>query len=79
MKTMQQKVNEFIVGAFGAGALLVVIVLLAILAPAIFIFTINELAEAGGADFRIEHGLWNYFMAFLFLIAVRGVGSGSKS
>jgi hypothetical protein len=79
MKTMGQGVNELIVSVFGAGTVVVVILFLLIAAPAVFIFSVNSLAEAGGADFRIEHGLWNYFVAFLFLMTVNGGGSGGKS
>jgi hypothetical protein len=79
MKSMQQGVSELIRSVFGAATVVVVILFLLIIAPAVFIFSVNSLAEAGGAEFRIEHGPWNYFVAFLFLVTVNGGGSGGKS
>ena len=79
MKTMQQGVSELIRSVFGAATVVVVILFLLIVAPAVFIFSVNSLAESGGADFRIEHGLWNYFVTFLFLMTVNSSGSVSKS
>ena len=40
--------------------------------PVLFVWSINSLAEAGGADFEIKHSMWNYFVAIVFLILVRG-------
>ena len=57
------------------GALL----LLLILCPFLFIWTVNSLAESGGVDFRLEHSLWNYFLAILFVAIVRGGSTGGKS
>ena len=57
---------------FGVGAIGAVLVLLALVAPVLMLWTVNSIAEAGGAEFYIEHNLWNWFLAFVMLGLVRG-------
>lgn len=54
------------------GISIIVIVLLFILfafvlAPMIFLWGINSLAESGGAVFYIPHTVGNYFVCFVFI------------
>lgn len=37
------------------------------IAPALFLWSVNSLAAAGGADFHIPHGLWTYVYSWVFL------------
>lgn len=54
-------------------ALLIVLFVAAIcIIPIVFVWCVNSLAEAGNADFYIEHTLWNYFLALIFIILMRG-------
>lgn len=64
--------KELAVGVFA----IVFLVLVFLIGPVLIIWVINSLAESGGAKFYIEHTLWNYLVAFVGLILVRG---GSKS
>lgn len=46
-------------------------IVLFLLGPMVMLWAINSLAESGGADFYIEHNLWNYFVAFVMLFLLR--------
>lgn len=37
------------------------------LPPMIFLWSINSLAEAGGAAFYIPHELWTYFVSYVLI------------
>ena len=63
---------------FGGGAVLVLIAALFLIGPVLIIWAINSLSEAGGSSFYIGHNIWNWFVAFVLLILVRG-GSSSSS
>lgn len=69
------KTYEGLKASLGIGISLVLIFLILCLVPALFLWVVNSLFEAGGSAFYIEHGLFNYFLAFLFLCLVRGNGS----
>jgi hypothetical protein len=60
------------------GAVAGFIVLILLIAPAVAIWAINSLAEAGGAEFYIDHTLWNYFVMLVTLVLVNGSTSNSK-
>lgn len=62
--------------SFGLAALIasVVFILLPAVA-AVFIWSVNTLAELGGAELYVEHSLFSYFVSIVFLAAIRG-GSG---
>lgn len=49
-----------------------VIAAVSIVGPFLIVWVINSLSEAGGSKFYIEHTLWNWFVAFVGLILVRG-------
>ena len=55
----------------GVIALVVLCVALVCLGPVIFLWSVNSLADAGGASFYIPHTLWNYFLAIVFMGVVR--------
>ena len=62
---------------FGSGLILALIVL-ALLGPVLLIWSVNTLSESGGSSFYINHTMFNYFVAFVLLVLVRGGCSGSK-
>ena len=66
---------NYLKGVLGGGIVIGVVFLLLIVSPALALWVINSLAEAGGASFYIEHNLWNYFVAIVLLIMVRGGSS----
>jgi len=70
--------KDLLTAVLGAGAGIAIIVLVFLIGPILVIWTINSLAEAGGAQFYIEHNMWNYWIAFILLLLVRG-GSSSNS
>ena len=43
-------------------------VVLILAVPAVFLWSINSLAAAGGSSFYIEHTLGNYFVSLVFLV-----------
>lgn len=64
---------------FGGGGILILIAGLLLLFPVLFLWVINSLAEAGGSSFYIDHNLWNYWVAFIAGLVLRGgVSSSSK-
>lgn len=54
-----------------AGFVLLIAGLLFI-APMIFIWCVNTLSEAGGANFYISHTAFNYFVALILMVIVNG-------
>ena len=56
-------------------AKLIVLILILLISPALILWTINSLAEAGGSTFYIPHTPWNYWVAFVAAIVMNG---GSK-
>ena len=61
----------------GFGFIGVVLLKLALmcLAPLIFLWTVNSLAELGGSDFYITHTVWSYWVVFVFLVVMKSSGS----
>ena len=70
---------EAILKFFGAGAIVVVIILFLLIAPFLAIWLINSWSEVVGSSLYVEHNLWNYWLAFLTVVMVRGGSSSSKS
>ena len=70
--------KDFFAVVFDSGAIFGLIIALFLIGPILIIWAINSLAEAGGSEFYIEHELWNYWVAFILLVLVRG-GSSSNS
>ncbi len=54
----------------------IILVIILLLSPMLTIWCLNSLAEAGGSDFYIEHNLWNYWVAFVSAVVLKG-GSSS--
>ena len=55
----------------GAGGVLVFLLFLLVF-PVLFLWFINSMAEAGGSTFYIEHTLWNYWVAFVGGLLLKG-------
>ena len=51
--------------------IVLVVVLVIILGPMIFLWSVNSLAELGGANFYIAHSIWSYFVTFVFLVVMK--------
>lgn len=66
------KLSDGIRASFTGFALVAVIVLVVCFVPAIFVWAVNGLAEAGGSSFHLEHGLFNYLLVLVFVAIVRG-------
>ena len=62
----------------GGGAAVVLLFALLLMGPVLLIWSINWLAESGGASFYIDHTLWNYWVALVFIVVVRGGSGDSK-
>ena len=71
--------KEILTIVTGAGAITALIVLVFLIGPILILWAINSLAEAGGSKFYIDHNMWNYFVAFVLLILVRGGSSSSNN
>jgi hypothetical protein len=59
-------------------ALAVFIVALVAIAPMLFLWSVNSLAAAGGADFHIPHGVWTYVYSWVFLALVASSARASS-
>lgn len=70
--------KEMVKLIFGGSAAFLVIAAMFCIAPVLLIWSVNSLAEAGGAKFYIEHNFWNWFCAFVFLVLVRGSESSDS-
>jgi len=68
--------KEFITMVLGAGSLIGLFCLLLLIGPILLLWSINSLAELGGSKFYIDHNLWSYWVAVVFLILVRGGSAG---
>jgi fatty-acid desaturase len=66
------EMKKFFEGLFGIAVVIVFAALLFLVAPSLFLWAINSLAEAGGSSFYIEHNLWNYFVSTVLLVLARG-------
>ena len=53
-------------------SVIIVVAIALCIAPMLFLWSVNSLAEAGNIDFYIEHTLFNYFVSLVFIIVVRG-------
>jgi len=71
------EMKKFFGVSFGIAVIVLLITLLFLAVPSPFLWTINSLAEAEGSSFYIEHSLWNYFVAAVLLILVRGDFKGA--
>lgn len=69
---LSDKINSIIKDTFGAFGIVLIVLAIFSVAPFLLIWAINTLAASGGSDFHIAHGLWNYFVAIVLLILVRG-------
>jgi hypothetical protein len=63
--------NDFLKLIFVAALVLAVLAI----APALFLWAVNSLAEAGGADFYIQHSFWNYLVSLVLLVLLNSGGS----
>ena len=68
----QGKINDILAGSFGVAAVIALIIFAICVVPFVFIWSLNSLAELGGSSFYIEHGLFSYFVAFVFVVIIRG-------
>jgi len=59
------------------GLVIFLVVAIAI-GPHLFIWSINWIAEIGGVEFYMDHSLWSWWVAFIFLSMVRGTLYGRK-
>ena len=50
------------------------VLVLMVLSLALALWSINSLAQAGGADVYIEHTLANYWAVFILILVFRGGG-----
>ena len=51
--------------------ILLLIIATAVIGPALFLWSVNSLAEIGGSSFYIAHSLWSYFVALIFLVIMK--------
>ncbi len=70
--------KDILTVVFGGVAISVLIIALFLIGPILVLWVINSLAEAGGLSFYIEHNMWNYWVAFILLLLVRGGSSSSR-
>jgi len=61
-----------ILKGIGAGGIAILALLLCFIGPMLMLWSINWMAELGGSSFYIEHTIWSYWVAFVFLILLRG-------
>ena len=52
-----------------------IVLIILLLSPILTIWCLNSLAEAGGSDFYIEHTVWNYWVAFVSALVLKGSSS----
>jgi hypothetical protein len=64
--------NNLVKGTLGGVGIVLLILAVICIVPALFVWTVNAIATAGGSAFQLEHSMWNYFLALLFLVLVRG-------
>jgi hypothetical protein len=60
-------------------ALIIILIILAlILGPAMFLWAVNTLADAGGSDFYIPHGFWTYLASLALAMFIGGSSKSGK-
>ncbi len=69
--------KAFLSGFGVIGVILLVAFVLAI-GPMLFLWSVNSLAELGGAQFYIEHSAWSYFVSLVFLVVIGASSSSDK-
>ena len=62
-----KKVLNLAGGTLGVAGIVILVCALLCLAPLIFLWAINTLAEAGGSSFYIPHGVFNYAVALVLI------------
>ena len=63
---------ERLAASVGVGGVIAFVIFLIILSPMLFLWSLNTLAELGNVKFYIEHSIWSYWVAFVFMMCVRG-------
>jgi len=58
-------------------ALIIIVLLLACIGPMLLLWSVNSLSELGGAEFYIDHSIWSYFVALVFLIVMKSAKSST--
>ena len=53
----------------------IVLLIIIVLSPMLTIWCLNSLGEAGGSEFHIEYNIWNYWVAFVSILVLRGGSS----
>ena len=71
---MNNQANESMIYLIFILSVLAIIVAI----PLLIIFVINGLAESGGAAFRLDYSLWNWFLCLLLGVIVNGGSAGKK-
>ena len=56
---------------FGGSAIIAILVFVFLIGPVLMVWAVNSLAQAGGAQFYIEHTLWNYWVSFILIAIFR--------
>lgn len=65
-------IQNTIAGTAGVGAGIAFVVAILCILPALFLWSINSLAELGGLAFYVDHTIWNYWVSLIFLACIRG-------
>jgi hypothetical protein len=63
---------EKLIKSIGVVGIIILVIGLLCLAPMIFLWSVNWLAEMGGASFYIPHTPWSYLISIIFIGMVRG-------
>jgi len=69
---MQEKIEAFTKSSLGVVGICVAVIAVVCLVPFVAIWAVNTLAEIGGATFYIPHGVYSYFVMFVFVAMFRG-------
>lgn len=67
--------KDLLKGGLGIGFIVFLVVATICLVPMVTLWCLNSLSEAGGSSFYIDHSLYNYFLAFVFVALMRGGSS----
>lgn len=70
-----EKIAGNLLAVIAAGLLIVFVLAIA---PMLFLWSVNSLAAAGGAEFYIPHGIWTYLYAWVFLALVASSARASS-
>lgn len=68
MNKFLSDLGEVFAGAFGV----LLIIALFLIAPFLFIWSINTLLEQSGSTYHITHNFWSYLASYVLLALVRG-------